>query len=191
LEYDFFVIALTIILRSTPSEKQFCVNDCERFAIPPEGNASMKFTINKVALSFVAAGGLVCVATAAGAGGKVALTDGQLDSVIAAQGGPFAEVAAGAQATGLVVSGSTSTFAITNNGGSPFDGSSASASGVAVGSGSNGLTPGTSSTNVATFTEAPGNFVVNLNVNRTVSALGTTIQGGFSSSVGFLIPGLQ
>jgi len=143
-----------------------------------------------VAMCLFATGAL-CASTVVNAGGPAALTDSQLDGVTAGQGGPFAEVTAGATASGLTTLGSTGTVAVTGVADSPFNGSNAYASGVAVGMGSNGLTPGTSSTNVTTFSEAPGNFVVNLSYNTTVYGVGgMTVQVGVSSSVGDLVPGL-
>jgi hypothetical protein len=156
---------------------------------PPGGNAAMTFTIKTMALSLAAATAVLCVATAADAGSPVALTNGQLDSVTG--GGPFAQVSAGASASGLFVTGNTQTIATTGVADSPFDGSNAYATGTAFGMGSNGLTPGTSSANVATFTEAPGNFVYNHSTNVTVYGLGATLQFSESTSVGTFVPGLQ
>ncbi|MGH7116616.1 MAG: hypothetical protein ACREE9_19225 [Stellaceae bacterium] len=139
----------------------------------------------------VAAGALMFASPIAYAGGPVSLTDGQLDQVTAGQGGPFAEVAAGATAAGLFTTGNTQTIATTGVADSPFDGSNAMASGVAFGVGSNGVSPGSSDANVSTFTEAPGNFVVNYASNRTIyGAGGATLQVGISVSVGDLVPGL-
>lgn len=141
--------------------------------------------------SLAAAGALLCASTVAHAGGPVTLTDGQLDRITAGQGGPFAGVQAGAAATGLFTIGGTQTIATTGVADSPFDGSNAYATGVAFGTGMNGLSPGQSSANVSTSTEAPGNFVTNIGYNRTVYGIGTTVQVGVSVSVGDLVPGLQ
>jgi hypothetical protein len=146
----------------------------------------MTFTIK----SLVAAGALMCAATVAQAGGPIALTDGQLDRVTAGQGGPAAEVGAAATASGLFTVGNTETIATTGVGNSPFNGSDAYASGVAVGQGLNGVTPGASSADVTTATEAPGNFVATVAFNQTIYGIGTTLQVGFSSSVGDFVPGL-
>lgn len=124
------------------------------------------------------------------AGSPIALTNSQLDRVTAAQGGPFAEANAAATGAGLLASGNTGTIAVTGVGNSPFHGSDAYASGVAVGTGSNGLTQGEASTAVTTFSEAPGNFVVNMGYNTTIFGLGTTVQVGVSVSTGDLVPGL-
>jgi hypothetical protein len=50
--------------------------------------------------------------------------------------------------------------------------------------------PGQSSAAVSTFTEAPGNVVINIGWNRTFYGLGVTAQVGVSSSVANLIPGM-
>jgi len=133
---------------------------------------------------------LLCVSAIAHAAGPVALTDGQLDGVTAAQGGPFAEANAAAFGAGLFTTGNTQTTATTGVADSPFGGSNALATGVAVGIGMNGVTPGTSGAAVTTSTEAQGNFVVNLSYNQTIYGIGTTIQVGVSSSVGDLVPGM-
>ena len=73
----------------------------------------MSITIKRMALSVVVASAFLCESAVAHAGGPVALTDRQLDSVTAAQGGPLAQVAAAAAASGLVTLGSTSTVAVT------------------------------------------------------------------------------
>jgi len=143
-----------------------------------------------MALSLVAASASLCATTAAYAGGSVALTDNQLDRVTAAQGGPAALVNAGASASGLFAAGGTQTTAVTEVGDSPFGGSGAQVVGVAFGVGRNGVMPGQSSAAVSTFTEAPGNVVVNIGWNRTFYGLGLTAQVGVSSSVADLIPGM-
>lgn len=150
----------------------------------------MTFTIKTMALSLAAATALLCVPMVADAGSPVALTDGQLDRVTAAQGGPAGLVSAAAMGLGLFAIGNTSTTAVTEVGDSPFDGSGAQVTGVAVGIGKNGVSPGQSSASVSTFTEAPGNFVLNGGWNMTVYGLGVTLQVGVSSSVGDLVPGM-
>jgi hypothetical protein len=112
-------------------------------------------SIKRMALSLVAASALLCASMVVRAGGPVVLMDGQLDGVTAGQGGPFAEAAAAAAASGLVVNGNTQTHATTEVADSPFGGSNALATGVAFGLGMNGVTPGTSSASVTTFAEAP------------------------------------
>jgi hypothetical protein len=142
-----------------------------------------------MALALVAAGTLSCASMVADAGSPVTLTDRQLDRVTA-QGGPAALVNATATGSGLFTTGTVQTAAITEVGDSPFDGATAVATGQAFGLGTNGAAPGTSSTNVTTFTEAPGNFVINVGWNRTVSGMDSTFQVGVSVSVANLIPGL-
>jgi hypothetical protein len=144
----------------------------------------------KRALSVIAATAFLCASTVAHAGGPVGLTDGQLDGVTAGQGGPFAGVTAGATASGLFATGNTLTTAATGVGDSPFNGSDAYATGVAFGVGMNGVAPGTSSASVTTYSEAPGNFVVNYSNTTTIYGIGSTLQVGVSTSTGDLVPGL-
>lgn len=149
----------------------------------------MIFTTRR-ALSTVAASALLCVSTAADAGGRVALTDRQLDGVTASQGGPFAELTAAATGLGLTTFGGTNTIAITGVSNSPFDGSNAYASGTAYGGGMNGPVPGSGTATATTYTEAPGNVGVTIGYNFTVYGVGTTAQTTFSSSVGLFVPGV-
>ena len=143
------------------------------------------------ALSAVATSALLCVSTAADAGGRVAvLTDRQLDGVTASQGGPFAGSVAAATGNGLTTFGQTNTIAITGVSDSPFDGSNAYASGTAVGGGMNGPFPGSGTATATSFTEAPGNVGVTIGYDYTVYGIGTTIQTTFSSSVGVFVPGV-
>jgi hypothetical protein len=149
----------------------------------------MIFTVKR-ALSAVATSALLCVSTAADAGGRVALTDRQLDGVTASQGGPFAESMAVAAGLGLTTFGGTNTIAITGTADSPFDGSNAYASGTAFGGGMNGLSPGSGAASATSLTEAPGNVGVTIGFNYTVYGIGTVVQGTFSSSVGTFMPGV-
>jgi len=151
----------------------------------------MTITIKSMALSLATASALLCASTVADAGGAVALTNGQLDRVTAGQGGPAGLVSAGAAASGLFAMGNTSTSAVIGVGDSPFDGSTAVVTATAFGLGSNGVSPGQSATEVNTFTEAPGNFVVNFGWNKTITgAGGATLQVGVSGSVANLVPGM-
>jgi hypothetical protein len=141
-------------------------------------------------------GGLawLCASTVAHAGGPVALSDGQLDGVTAAQGGPFAGAAAAATGLGLTTFGGTQTTAITGIGSpgndSPFGGSNATAVASAYGGGMNGPTAGSGTANAATYTEAPGNVGVTIGWSYTVYGIGTTLQTSVSSSTGLFVPGV-
>jgi hypothetical protein len=68
------------------------------------------------------------------------------------------------------------------------------ASGTAVSLGSNGAAkggpPATSSTSVTTGGVPEGNFTMTISANKTSSALGLTIQGGFTFVYGVFVPGL-
>jgi hypothetical protein len=136
------------------------------------------------------------VPTFANAGGAVALTNSQLDSVTAAQGvaGPFAGAAAAASGLGLTVFGGTQTTAITEVGSpgndGPFGGSNATAVASAYGGGMNGPTAGSGTANAASVTEAPGNVSVTIGWNYTVYGIGTTLQTSVSSSTGLFVPGV-
>jgi hypothetical protein len=168
------------------------VNDFgnRRRGMPPQrGNATMIFSVGR-ALSTVATIALLCVSTAADAGGRVALTDRQLDGVTASQGGPFAAATASATGLGLTTFGGTNTIAITGVSDSPFGGSNAYASGTAYGGGMNGPVAGSGTADATSFTEAPGNVGVTIGYNFTVYGVGTTAQTAFSSSVGIFMPGV-
>ncbi|MBV9199700.1 MAG: hypothetical protein JO320_22010 [Alphaproteobacteria bacterium] len=150
----------------------------------------MSTIIKRIAISILATNALMGVSTVTHSRSPVPLTESQLDG-ITAEGGPLAEAAGAAAASGLTTLGNTSTVAVTGVGNSPFDGANAQATGVAFGLGMNGVSPGASSTAVTTFAEAPGNFVVNLNYNKTIYGIGATLQIGVSASTGVLVPGLQ
>jgi hypothetical protein len=153
----------------------------------------MMFAIER-ALSVIAATAFLCASTVAHAGGAVALTDGQLDGVTAAQGGPFAGSAAAATGLGLTTFGGTQTTAITEVGSpgndSPFGGSNGLAVASAYGGGMNGPIAGSGTANAATYTEAPGNVGVSIGWNYTVYGIGTTLQTSVSSSTGLFVPGV-
>jgi hypothetical protein len=145
--------------------------------------------------SLAVLGGLLCVSAIANAGGPVALSDGQLDRVTS--GGALVFSTADAQATGLIVqasSGANSAFGSNTGVQDGFGSESGVASGTAVSLGSNGQAkgspPATSSTAVTTGGAPEGNFTMMFTANRTSSALGLTIQGGFTFVYGVFVPGL-
>jgi hypothetical protein len=154
----------------------------------------MATVAKSMALSLLVSSALVCASTVVHAGGPIALTDGQLDGVVAAQGGPFAGSAAAATGLGLTTFGGTQTTALTvigspgNDG--PFGGSTAQANAYAYGGGLNGVLPGSGTANAVTAAEAPGNLTVNIGWNYTVYGIGTAVQGSISSSTGLFVPGL-
>jgi len=154
----------------------------------------MATVAKSMALSLLVSSALVCASTVVHAGGPIALTDGQLDGVVAAQGGPFAGSAAAATGLGLTTFGGTQTVAVTGIGSpgndGPFGGSNAQASAYAYGGGLNGVSPGSGTANAAAVTQAPGNLVVNIGWNYTVYGIGTTVQGSISSSTGLFVPGM-
>jgi len=150
-----------------------------------------------LSLTLTAAGALWWASAGAYAGGKVALTDGQLDRVTSGSAIVFSSV--DAQATGLAASASTLSSSIlgTNQGVEEGFGSvGGETSGTAVawglnplGNGNGAPTP-TSSTNVTTGGAAQGNFTLTIGGSGMSSALGQTIQVGTTSVYGVFVPGL-
>jgi len=137
---------------------------------------------------------LLLAAASAQAGSPQQLTDGQLDRVTAGFG---VSSSADEQATGLITMGSSSANSVV--GSIPtvvagFDTQGGIASGEATSFGSNGagtgLPPATSSTSVTTGGTPDGNYNIVITTNRTSSAGGLTIQGGFTSVYSAIIPGL-
>ena len=126
----------------------------------------------------------------------LALTDEQLDKVTA--GGVFVASDVNAQAIAAYRSSAVG-LSNTITGGSAgveqgFQSEGGLASGTAVTFGFNGANtsapaPSTSSS-VATGGVADGNFNVNITGGGSVSALGLTIQGAFTSVYGVFVPGL-
>jgi len=152
-------------------------------------------TIKAIAIAAVSAGVLLFAAGGVSAGGQVSLTERQLDSVTAGQGGlPFAASDAAATGLGLTVFGGTQTMALIGIGSpgndGPFGGSNAQASASAYGGGLNGVLPGSGTAHAAAVAGTPGNLVVNIGQNYTVYGIGTVLQGSFSSSVGLFVPGM-
>jgi hypothetical protein len=189
LRHCFYYIFTLRIL----GKRDFSPTVCERFWKPPEGTRAMMICIKRMALSFAAPGALLCGSAVAYAAGPIALTDGQLDGVVAAQGGPSAGSAAAATGLGSVTFGGTQTTALTGIGSpgndGPFGGSNAQAVAYAYGGGINGVSPGSGTANAATVTQAPGNLTVNIGWNYTVYGIGTTVQGSVSSSTGLFVLG--
>ncbi|HUK07061.1 MAG TPA: hypothetical protein VLX09_04255 [Stellaceae bacterium] len=138
---------------------------------------------------------LFLAAASAQAGSPQQLTDGQLDRVTAGSFVVFSS--ADEQATGLITMGSSSANSVV--GSIPtvvagFDTQGGIASGEATSFGTNGagtgLPPATSSTSVTTGGTPDGNYNIVITTNRTSSAGGLTIQGGFTSVYSAIIPGL-
>jgi hypothetical protein len=138
---------------------------------------------------------LLFATATAHAGAPKLLTDGQLDGVTA--GGALVFSTADAQAAGLITMASTGANSVI--GSNPgvelgFGSESGIASGTAVSLASNGAAkgapPATSGTNVTTGGAPEGNLTMVISANRTSSALGLTIQGGFTFVYGVFIPGL-
>ena len=138
--------------------------------------------------SVVAIGALLCLANIADAGGPVALTDVQLDRVT----GGGVTVASGSAATSQALWTSTQTNTSTIVAGVP-GAQGGLASGTAVSYGTNfantNAPPPSQSTNVSTEGTAGGNLVVTMGNNATLSALGLTIQTGFTSVYGAVVLG--
>jgi hypothetical protein len=139
--------------------------------------------------SVVAIGALLCLANIADAGGPIALTDVQLDRVTGSGVGVASGTAA-ATSQALWTSTQTNTNAI-------FTGVPGAqgglASGTAVSYGTNfantNAPPPSQNTNVSTDGAAGGNLVVTMSNNTTLSALGLTVQTGFTSVYGTVVLG--
>ena len=138
---------------------------------------------------------LLLASASAHAGALKPLTDGQLDGVTA--GGALVFSAADAQAAGLITmasAGANSVFGSNQGVENGFGSESGIASGTAVSLASNGAAQGapppTSATSVTTGGVAEGNYTMVISANRTSSALGLTIQGGFTFVYGVFVPGL-
>jgi hypothetical protein len=142
-------------------------------------------TIKGLTLSVAATATLLCLANIAEAGGPIALNDGQLDRIT----GGGVTVASGSAATSQALWTSTQTNTNTIVASVPGAGTQGGlASGTAVSYGTNFANttapPPSQSTNVTTDGTAGGNFVVTMSNNTTLSALGLTIQTGFTSVYG-------
>ncbi|MGC2201351.1 MAG: hypothetical protein WA633_14565 [Stellaceae bacterium] len=152
-----------------------------------------------------AAGALLCSSAIAQAGSAVALSEGQLDHITA--GSAIVASTADAQATGLKTYATTLSSSILGTNQSVengFGSEGGNTSGVAVAwglnpfgnKGGNGLTvtgdpapAPSSSTNVTTGGAAQGNYTQTISGGTTNTALGQTIQIGFTSVYGVFVPG--
>jgi hypothetical protein len=145
--------------------------------------------------SLAAIGAMLASLASADAGGAVKLDDGQLDRVTAS--GALVFSTADAAALGTITQAST-------NAGSAFGSNSgiqdgfgseaglATGEAVALGTapkGCNNCQAG-SATSVTTGGVPEGNYTMTFTANRTSSALGLTIQGGFTFVYGVFVPGL-
>jgi hypothetical protein len=155
----------------------------------------VRFITKTLTLSQTVAAALLCASTIASAGGPVVLGDGQLDRVTA--GGALVFSTADAQATGLITqasAGANSAFGSNTGVQDGFGSEAGVTSGTAVSLGSNGAAkggpPATSSTSVTTGGVPEGNYTMTISANKTSSALGLTIQGGFTFVYGVFVPGL-
>lgn len=138
---------------------------------------------------------LLLSSASAHAGSPTSLTDRQLDGVTA--GGALVFSTADAQAAGLITmasAGANSVFGSNQGVENGFGSESGIASGTAVSLASNGAAKGApppaSATNVTTGGVPEGNYTMVISANRTSSALGLTVQGGFTFVYGVFVPGL-
>ena len=145
--------------------------------------------------SLAAAGAILFAAATAQAGSPTPLTDRQLDNVTA--GGAIVFSSADAMAAGLITAASAGTDSVFGSNTGVQDGFGSEAgltAGTAVSLASNGAakggTPATGSTSVTTGGIPEGNYTMVFSANRTSSALGLTIQGGFTFVYGVYVPGL-
>jgi hypothetical protein len=145
--------------------------------------------IKALTLSVVATSALLCLANIADAGGPIALNDGQLDRIT----GGGVTVASGSAATSQALWTSTQTNTSTIVASEPgrvpgAETQGGLASGTAVSYGTNFANttapPPSQSTNVTTGGTVGGNLVITTSNNTTLSALGLTIQTGFTSVYG-------
>jgi hypothetical protein len=138
--------------------------------------------------SVVAIGALLCLANIADAGGPIALTDVQLDRVTGSGVTIASDSAATSQALWTSTQTNTSTIAARVPGAQ-----GGLASGTAVSYGTNfantNAPPPSQNTNVSTDGTVGGNLVVTTSNNTTLSALGLTIQTGFTSVYGAVVLG--
>ena len=149
-----------------------------------------------IGLAAACAVAVLCGPAIARADDLLRLSNRQLDGVTA--GGVFVFSDVGAQALAkyrTMATATSNTIAGTNLGvQSGFQSEGALATGTAVSFGTNGADtsapPPSTSTSVTTGGVADGNFKVTIAGGGTVSALGLTIQGGFTSVYGVWVPGL-
>ena len=155
----------------------------------------MRAITKGLTFSFAAVSAVLCVSPIANAGGPISLSEKQLDRVTAS--GALVFSTADAQATGLITQASAGANSVFGSNAGVQDGFGSEAglsSGTAVSLGSNGQAkgapPATSNTSVTTGGVPEGNFTMTFTANKTSSALGLTIQGGFTFVYGVFIPGL-
>jgi hypothetical protein len=138
--------------------------------------------------SVVATGALLCLANIADAGGPIALTDVQLDRVTGSGVTAASSSAATSQALWTSTQTNTNTIVASVPGAQ-----GGLASGTAVSYGTNfantNAPPPSQNTNVSTDGAVDGNLVVTTSNNTTLSALGLTIQTGFTSVYGAVVLG--
>jgi len=153
------------------------------------------FIHRKLILASIVTFGLAGAGPALARSGRaVELTPDQLDRVTA---GTAVAADANSAATGVLTIGITNTNAVVgvNRGPNP---TLSSSGGLAVGAATSFGTnlaantgqPATSGTSVTTGGSADGNFKVNISNNQALSALGVTIQVGFTSAYGAFALGL-
>jgi hypothetical protein len=145
--------------------------------------------IKASARSVVAIGALLCLTNIADAGGPIALTDVQLDRVTGSGG---VTVVSGSAATSQALWSSTQTSTNTIVASVPgAQGGLASGTAVSYGTnlGNTTAPPPSQNTNVSTDGTVGGNLVVTMGNNTTLSALGLTIQTGFTSVYGAVVLG--
>ena len=146
--------------------------------------------IKASARSAVAIGALLCLANIAVAGGPIALSDIQLDRVT----GSGVTIASDSTATSqaLWTSTQTNTSAIAAHvPGTETQGGLASGTAVSYGTNFSNTSapPASQNTNVSTDGTVGGNLVITMSNNTTLSALGLTIQTGFTSVYGAVVLG--
>jgi hypothetical protein len=151
--------------------------------------------IKMLNLSSAAAGALLLVAVTAHAGSPNQLTDQQLDRITA--GGALVFATADAQAAGLITMASTGANTVFGSNQGVQDGfgsesgiAAATAVSLASNGAAKGASPASSSTSVTTGGVPEGNYTMVFSANRTSTALGLTVQGGFTFVYGVFIPGL-
>lgn len=132
---------------------------------------------------------ILCSTMSAFAGGRLALTDGQLDRITA--GGGIVVSTTDAAAFGVVGLTATTSNSVVGQGVSPYPGqpqlgvTAGAADGTALAVGTNlgrtGQPPSSSATNVQTAGVADGNLLINSTINQTVhGAGGVTFQAGWT-----------
>jgi len=142
-----------------------------------------------------ASGVLLVLSTTAHGGSPTQLNDRQLDGITAGAFVVFS--AADGQSTGLITMGSSNANSVVGSNPSVVNGFGSEggiATGEATSFGTDGNStsapPATSATSVVTGGTPEGNYNIVISANRTSTAGGLTIQGGFTSVYNAVIPGL-